>query len=131
MAISVNGINGTDYATIIGQTQSTDLENSLSNMSQTQATNDEMMEACKEFEQYMIEQVYKAMEKTIIKADDEENDYEQYFGDMRIQEYAEMVTEQGTFGLAQQLYEAMQRNQGTTLVVEQATETTVETTTEA
>lgn len=122
MAINVNGINGTDYSKVVGQTQSKDLENNLSNMNQTLATDEEMMEACKEFEAYMVEQIYKSMEKTIMKADEEESDYEQYFGDMRIQQYAKMVTEQGNLGLAQQLYEAMKRNQGTASVTEQTTE---------
>ena len=42
-----------------------------------------------------------------MKSDDEEDQYEEYFGDMRIQEFAKSASEQGTFGLAQQLYEAM------------------------
>lgn len=107
MDFSLNGINGADYSSVLRQTQTTNLENSLNGMDKMSAADEEMMKACKEFEAYMIEQVYKQMEKTIMKDDDEKNEYEEYFGDMRIQQYAEMATEQGGFGLAQQLYEAM------------------------
>lgn len=107
MDFSISGIDGSDYASVINSGQTNHLTNNLQNVSKSDATDDEMMEACKEFEAYMIEQVYKQMEKTIMKADEEENDYETYFGDMHIQEFAEMASEQGTFGLAQQLYDAM------------------------
>ncbi len=109
MDFSMSGINSSDYAAVIQSGQTDNLTNNLQNVSKSDATDDEMMEACKEFEAYMIEQVYKQMEKTIMKADEEENDYEEYFGDMRIQEYAAMASEQGTFGLAQQLYDAMKK----------------------
>lgn len=107
MDFSMSGINGSDYASVMQSDQTNNLTNNLKNVGKSDATDDEMMEACKEFEAYMIEQVYKQMEKTIMKADEEENDYEEYFGDMRIQEYAAMASEQGTFSLAQQLYDAM------------------------
>lgn len=112
MAVSMNGISGSDYSAVVNQTTTKDLENNLANMNKIDASDIEMMQACKEFEAYMVEQVYKAMEKTIIKADEEENEYESYFGDMRVQEYAKQVTNQGNLGLAQQLYESMKRNQG-------------------
>lgn len=98
-----------DYSAIINQTHTGDLEHALN---QKLTTDDEMMEACKEFEAYMLEQIYKGMEKTILRADEEENDYEQYFGDLRTQELAKQATEQGGIGLAQELYEAMKRNYG-------------------
>lgn len=107
MDFSLNGISGTDYSSVIRQTQTTNIENSLNSLDKTNAADEEMMEACKEFEAYMIEQVYKQMQKTVMKSDDEKNDYEEYFGDMQIQQYAKIATEQGGFGLAQQLYEAM------------------------
>ena len=90
-------------ATYTNNTQS--LKNKLSKV---ETEDDEkMMEACKEFETYMLEQVYKQMEKTIMRSDDSQGDYEKMFSDMRIQQYAERATEQGGIGLAQQLYESM------------------------
>lgn len=120
--MTINNISGTDYSSVINQTQTSGLEGALGNISGANATDDEMMNACKEFEQYMIEQIYKSMEKTIMKADEEENEYETYFGDMRIQQYAESVVDQGGIGLAQQLYDAMKRNSGPTTLTEATTE---------
>lgn len=75
------------------------------------SSDEEMMEACKEFEAYFLEQIYKGMEKTIMRADEKENDYESAFKDMRIQNYAKLATEQGDgIGLAKQLFESMKRN---------------------
>lgn len=104
----MSGVNTSDYASIYNQTTS----NLESNLKKTLATDDEMMQACKEFEAYMLEQVYKSMEKTVIRAEEEQNEYEEYFGDLRIQEFAKLATDQGGVGLAQQLYEAMKRNSG-------------------
>lgn len=120
--MTINNISGTDYSSVIAQTQTSGLEGALGNIDKTKATDEEMMNACKEFEAYMIEQVYKSMEKTIIKADEEENEYETYFGDMRIQQYAKSVVDQGGVGLAQQLYDAMKRNSGPTTLTEATTE---------
>ncbi|MBQ7706485.1 MAG: rod-binding protein [Lachnospiraceae bacterium] len=103
-------IGTTDYSSIIKSTQSTDVEKSLKSKDKKTQTDEEMMEACKQFEQYMIEQVYKSMENTIMRADDEKGDYEKMFGDMRVQQYAKTVTDQGGIGLAKQLYESMKRN---------------------
>ena len=72
-------------------------------------TDEELMEVCKSFESYMIEQVMKGMEKTI-PGDDEENAYLEMFGDMLYQEYAKSATENQELGLAQMLYESMKRN---------------------
>lgn len=120
--MTINNISGSDYSSVIAQTQTSGLEGTLGAMDSTKATDDEMMAACKEFETYMIEQIYKSMEKTIMKADEEENEYETYFGDMRIQQYAKSVVDQGGVGLAQQLYDAMKRNSGPTTLTEATNE---------
>lgn len=73
------------------------------------SSDEELMEVCKTFESYFVEQVLKEMEKTV-HSSDEENDYYQYFGDYLWQGYAEQITESGQLGLAQQLYESMKRN---------------------
>ncbi len=70
-------------------------------------TDEELMEACKSFEAYFVEQVFKEMKKTVQSSD--ENEYTEYFGDMLYQEYAENAAEQGTLGIAQMLYESMKR----------------------
>ncbi len=74
------------------------------------SSEDEMMEACKSFEKYLVEQILQEMKKTVPKDEEEENDYMEYFGDMLYQQYAESITESGQLGIAQQLYEAMKYN---------------------
>ena len=82
------------------------LESSL-NGDLTDATDKELMDVCKEFETYFIEMVMKEMRKTVPKSD--ENEYTEYFGDTLYQEYAKNITENGSIGLAQTLYESMKR----------------------
>lgn len=119
--MAITGIDSSsyysDYYTQASNASSSALENSLSKVG-AQTTEEELMEACKEFEAYFIEQMYKGMEKTIMKAEDDSADstasqYLDYFRDMQTQEYAKATTEQtGGIGLAQQLYEQMKRNYG-------------------
>lgn len=106
------GIGSKDYSSYINQANSANVQNSISNANKKYATDEEMMAACKEFETYMVEQIYKQMEKTIIKADEDKNEYEEYFSDYRVQAYAKAVSDQGRLGLAEQLYEGMKRNSG-------------------
>ncbi len=73
------------------------------------ATDEEMMEVCKSFEAYMMEQVMKEMKKSV-QDEEEQSDYLQQFGDMLYQEYANKATEGQGLGIAQMLYEAMKRN---------------------
>lgn len=78
-------------------------------------TEEELMSACKEFEAYFIEQIYKGMEKTIMKSEERESgsQYMDYFGDMQVQAYAKKASEQGDgIGLAKELFEQMKRNYG-------------------
>ncbi|MDE6025304.1 MAG: rod-binding protein [Lachnospiraceae bacterium] len=102
-------VNAVDYASVYNQTQTTGLENRLKNSDSDKITDKKAMEACKEFEAYMLEQVYKSMEKTIMRAE-EKSDYEDYFGDMLTQQYVGSIMDQGGIGLARQLYDSMQKN---------------------
>lgn len=87
-----------------------ELKASLANVEN--ATDEELMQVCKDFESYLVEQVFKSMEKTVPKSDDEENEYMQYFGDNLYQEYAASISDKGDLGIAQTLYESMKRNYG-------------------
>ncbi len=99
-----------DYYTNVSNASASALSNTLNQVDKT-STDEELMDACKEFEAYFLEQIYKGMEKTIMKADEEENDYLSVFKDTQIQEYAKAATEQGDgIGLAKQLFESMKRN---------------------
>ena len=74
------------------------------------ATDEEMMEVCKEFEAYLVEKVFDRMKDAMTDSEEEESDYLNYFGDMMYQEYANTIAQNGELGLAQQLYESMKRN---------------------
>jgi len=79
-------------------------------LNKSDATDEELMEVCKDFEAYLLEQVFKGMEKTVLKDEEEENDYLMHFSDKLYEEYAKEATKGQGIGLAQMLYEAMKRN---------------------
>lgn len=77
----------------------------------------ELMDACKEFEAYFMEQVFNSMlETTKVFSDDDENGYASkmvdYFKDFAVQELCDNVTDGNGLGLANILYEQMKRNYG-------------------
>jgi len=86
------------------------LQNKLTGINSDTATDEEMMEVCKDFEAYLVEKVFDRMKDALTDSEEEESDYLSYFGDMMYQEYAKVITENGELGLAQQLYESMKRN---------------------
>lgn len=85
------------------------LSASLDSVSEGTASDEELMEACKSFETYLVEQVVKQAKKTLTS--EEEGDYMKYFGDTLTQEYASIITENSDLGIAQMLYDATKRNQ--------------------
>ena len=90
--------------------KATKLQNKLTGIDSNSATDEELMEVCKEFEAYLVEQVFDRMKEAMTDSEEEESDYLSYFGDMMYQEYANTIAENGELGLAQQLYESMKRN---------------------
>jgi flagellar protein FlgJ len=79
-------------------------------LNKSNATDEELMEACKSFEAYLLEQAFKGMEKTIIKDEENQNEYLTQFSDSLYEEYAKEATKAQGIGLAQMLYESMKRN---------------------
>lgn len=91
------------------------LQKTLTDKEMKEATEDELMEACKEFEAYFTEQVFKAMEKTVTVwsegNEDSSSKYKDYATETLMQEYATKAASQnGGLGLAQMLYEQMKVN---------------------
>ena len=91
-------------------TKAVGLQNKLSGINKESATDEELMEVCKEFEAYLVEQVFDRMKDAMTDSEEDESDYLNYFGDMMYQEYANTIAQNGELGLAQQLYESMKRN---------------------
>lgn len=117
--MDIGGISSyTDFLTTQAQnTSATKLKDSVNNTDYTQASEDELLDACKQFEAYFLEMVFKEMQKTVDAVKDENslntsNSMIDYFKDMTIQQLASTSTEVQGLGLAQTLYEQMKRNYG-------------------
>lgn len=79
----------------------------------TKASDKEMMDACKQFEAYFVEQMFKSMIDTIPKSENTTaytSNLMDYYTDEMVQKLATDSTETGGLGLTQTLYEQMKRN---------------------
>lgn len=110
MSISIGESN--PFTALTGMTSNATKTDSIkSTLNNSSASDEELMEACKGFESYLMEQVYKSMESTVDKSEEEENDdYLNQFGDMLYEEYAKQTTESQSTGIAQMLFDSMKRN---------------------
>lgn len=111
MNAGINGLSSYNLNTygINQSTSASSLESALTNNNLENATDQELMDVCKSFESYFVEQVIKGAKSSILSEEDE-GEYMQYFGDTLIQSYADIITESGDLGIAQMLYESMKRN---------------------
>ena len=116
--MDIAGMSGlTNYMVDTQKNSTKELENKLNAAAEAETADEELLEACKEFEAYLWEQVLKWMEKSakLFRGDDEEEGYANNmvntFQDTFIQEIASQLTEegQGANSLAQTLYEQMKR----------------------
>ena len=85
------------------------------NTDHSQATNEELMDVCKEFESYFLEQMFKEMMKTIPDGEESSGSMSSmmdYYKDEMVKNLASDSTEQNSLGLAQMLYQQMCRNYG-------------------
>lgn len=119
MSISIDNLSSTiDLTTQNAASSTSSLQKTLEKTqnSSTTATEEELLDACKEFEAYFIEQVIKEVKKTLPESDEEEDSYASsmtdYFMDSTIQDISETIVEQSGGTLANQLYEQMKRNYG-------------------
>ncbi|MBE5858603.1 MAG: hypothetical protein E7301_00540 [Butyrivibrio sp.] len=76
--------------------------------------NEELMSACKQFEAYMLEQIFKGYEETnkVFSKDDDKGSMGtlvNYFKDFAIQDISSTASDKQSTGLAQMLYENMKR----------------------
>lgn len=103
----------TDYLTTQANSSKTDALKDKLNTDYSKATDEELMAACKQFEAYFVEQVFKGMQKTIPESEYSSSSTStlvDYFKDNMIQELAAQNTETNSIGLAQTMYEQMKRN---------------------
>ena len=98
--------------------KSADLADRLKNGTEGKS-DQELMEACKEFEAYFTEQVFKNMRKAMVPQSEEDSGamstLKNYFEDELWKNYSSQAADQSNNGLAQMLYEQMKRNRDTQL----------------
>lgn len=114
--MDIGGLNSTymDMYKTTANASASKLENQLGT-DYSKATDDELMNVCKQFESYFLEQVFKEMTKTISLAETSSSANStmmDYYKDQMIQTLASQSTEQNSLGLAQMLYDQMRRNYG-------------------
>lgn len=107
--LNINSL--TNYASSIASDNST---KDLTNKAKSAQSDEELMDACKEFENYLWEQVLKSMKSTVNitgKEDDSNSQMVDYFMDSAISNVAGQLTEQsmGPNSLAKQMYDQMKR----------------------
>lgn len=83
-------------------------------------SDEELMDACREFEAYFVEQVFNAMLKTTEVFSDKEDSYASkmvdYFKDGAVQQLCSQVSDGDGIGLAKTLYEQMKRQYSPTTI---------------
>lgn len=109
--------NYTDYMTDTNRVATDNLKNKLENAANSKEVDDEaLFDACKQFEAYLWEQVFKEMEKSVkLFSDDKDKDgyasnIVDYFKDSYIQQISEQTASEKSNSLAQMLYEQAKRN---------------------
>ena len=98
-----SALDSTAYTNAANQTASK-LQDKLNSSDYSKATDDELMDACKQFESYFLEQMFKEMMKTIPESEDTSSSNSQlmdYYKDEMVQQIASDSTEQNSLGLAQ------------------------------
>ena len=91
------------------------IQNSLSGVS-SDSTEDELLQVCKDFESYFVEEIIKEIKENLTTEEDEDDSslstMTDYNMDFAVQEIAEKVVDEVGTNFTQQLYEQMKRNYG-------------------
>ena len=115
--MDISGLSGyySDiYASAASNQAVESVKNNLSSVNSS-TSDEELMDACKQFESYFVEQMFKEMWKTVPETEyssGSTNSMVSFYKDEMIKTIAEDSTEQNGLGLAQMLYEQMKRNYG-------------------
>ena len=121
-------LTGNDYylsqLTNTAKSSTSALSSKLDTLSADSSTDEELMSACKDFEEYLIEQVVKSTKEALLSNDEEEEgEYTSMFSDTINQTYAKMISENANLGIADMLYNSIKNNTGTTSTTETSGET--------
>ena len=97
------------YSSSLQNMNASSLQNSLSGVNKD-SDEEQLMNACKGFEAYFVQKIIEQTKKSILDDEEEDGEYMKYFGDLMNEQYANLITENGGIGLAQQLYDSMKTN---------------------
>ncbi len=102
--------------------KATALQSKLSNLDS--ASDEELMEACKSFESYLVEQVMNKVKDAMVpeREDEDGHEYLDMFEENLYRSYADTITQSGELGIAQHLYEAMKRDYGKQVKISDASD---------
>lgn len=109
MSFDASSLYTSDYYKTANETAQ--MESKLKTDNLSEASEDELLKVCKDFESYFVEQMFKAMERMVPKEESGTNEVKM-FGDLMYQELAASATKQQDYGIAQKLFEQMKRNYG-------------------
>lgn len=114
--MDIGGLS-TEYKNYMSRSAATSSKiDQMQNTDYTKATDEELMSACKQFEEYFVEMTLKEVFKTVDlfgmgeSASGAMSTSKELLKDGIVQKFAEKITEGSNMGLAQQLYESMRRN---------------------
>ncbi len=114
--MDISSLN-TDYQSYLSNSSSTTAKmDQIKNTDYKNATDEELMDACKQFEEYFVEMALKEVFKTVDlfgmgeSTSNAMSTSKDFMKDSIVQKFAEKITEESGLGLAQQLYESMKRN---------------------
>lgn len=110
MSFDASSLYTSDY--FKSTTQTAQMESTLKSDKLSGASEEELMDVCKEFESYFVEQMFKAMKKMAPEEEESSAKEVEMFSDLMYQEMASAATKQQDYGIAQKLYEQMKRNYG-------------------
>ena len=112
---------GTDYASSIAANAVADEKtSSLKNKDLKNASDEELMDACKQFEEYFMEQIFKTALKSTTALSGESDGpvyldtMKDYIQDQYAKEISTSASNTGQVGFAQELFNQMKRTQGIT-----------------
>lgn len=114
--MDISGLN-TDYQNYLTKSSAATAKmDQIKNTDYKNATDEELMDACKQFEEYFVEMTLKEVFKTVDlfgmgeSTSSAMSTSKDLMKDSIVQGFAEKLTEESNLGLAQQLYESMKRN---------------------
>ncbi len=114
--MDIGGLN-TDYHNYMSRSSEASAKmNQIQETDYANATDEELMNACKQFEEYFVEMTLKEVFKTVDMFGMGESTSgamstsKDFMKDAMVQKFSEKITEEANLGLAQQLYDSMKRN---------------------